>query len=72
MATTAMRLEATLEQAEEGNRLWEKIRDILDTVAFELRPFIGPMFTNHPDLKYLDSNSVREKTLGDSELRKNK
>ena len=69
MATTAMRLEATLEQAKEGNSLWEKIRDILDTVAFELRPFIGPMFTNHPDLKYLDSNSIREKTMGDSELR---
>ena len=72
MATTAMRLEATLEQSKEGNSLWEKIRDILDTVAFELRPFIGPMFTNHPDLKYLDSNSIREKTMGDSELQNNK
>ena len=69
MATTALRQESILEQAKEGKSLWEKIRDILDTVAFELRPFIGPMFTNHPDLKYLDSNSVREKTLGDSELR---
>ncbi len=69
MATTAIRQESILDQAKEGNGLWEKIRDILDTVAFELRPFIGPMFTNHPDLKYLDSNSVREKTFTDSKLR---
>ena len=72
MATTAMRLEATLEQVEEGNNLWEKIREFVGAVAFELRPYFGPMFTNHPDLKYMDSNSIREKTLGDSELRNNK
>ncbi len=53
MATTAIRQESILDQAKEGNGLWEKIRDILDTVAFELRPFIGPMFTNHPDLRNL-------------------
>ena len=72
MATTAMRLEATLEQAKEGNSLSDKIREFVGAVAFEIRPYFGPMFTNHPDLKYLDSNSVREKTMGDSELRNNK
>ena len=46
MATTAIRQESILEQAKEGNSLWEKIRNFLDTVAFELSPFFGPVFSS--------------------------
>ena len=69
MATTAMRQESVLEQAKEGKSLWEKIRDYLDTVAFELSPFFGPVFSNQPSREYLSKSGVREKTFVDSELR---
>ena len=69
MATIAIRQEEILDRPKQKKSLGEKIRDVLDTVAFELSPYFGPLFTNHPDLKYMDSNSIREKTLGDGELR---
>ena len=69
MTTITIRQGRIFSLPKEEKDLWEKIRNLLNTVAFELSPYFGPMFTNHPDLKYLDSNSVREKTLGDSELR---
>ena len=69
MATTAMRQESVLEQAKEGKSLWAKIKNILDTVAFELSPFFGPVFSNQPSREYLSKSGVREKTFVDSELR---
>ena len=69
MATTAMRQEIVLEQAKEGKSLWEKIKDFADTVAFELSPYFGPVFSNQPSREYLSKSSIREKTFVDSELR---
>ena len=69
MSTTAMRQESILEQAKKGKSLWAKIKDILDTVAFELSPFFGPVFSNQPSREYLSKSGVREKTFVDSELR---
>ena len=69
MATTAMRQESILEQAKEGKSLWEKIKDFMDTVAFELSPYFGPVFSNQPSKEYLSKTDVREKTFVDGELR---
>ena len=69
MATTALRQESILEQAKEGKSLWEKIRKILETFAFVLKPYFGPMITNQPSREYLSRSGVREKTFVDNELR---
>ena len=69
MSTTALRQESVLEQAKEGKSLWDKIKDVVDTVAFELSPYFGPVFSNQPSREYLSKRGVREKTFVDSELR---
>ena len=47
MATTALRQESILEQAKEGKSLWSKIKNFLDTVAFELSPSPEPLVLSH-------------------------
>ena len=48
---------------------WERLRKFMDTVAIELSPFFGPVFSSNPSREYLKKADVREKTFVDSELR---
>ena len=70
MATTSLRQEGILARPkEERESIWERLRKFMDTVAIELSPFFGPVFSSNPSKEYLKKADVREKTFVDSELR---